>query len=94
MYNKNMGSESGPNECKPDYKEVAAKQSADLAVIKTFKCSLIAFIGIVGSHSFKREASSIPELIGTVELDILNRQKQYERTVEMIEKSKIINRDL
>ena len=87
MYDKNM-SESIPKECKPNYEEVATKQSADLVVIKTFKCSLIAFIGVIGRHSFKREASSIPELLGMVELDIINRQEQYERTCEMIEKDK------
>ena len=88
MYDKNMGSEGSMKICKPDYEEIATKESADLAVIKTFKCSLIAFIGVIGRHSFKRESSSIPELLGMVELDILNRQKQYERTLKMIEKDK------
>jgi hypothetical protein len=88
MYDTSGLTEESAKVCKPDYEKVASKQLSDLTIIKQFKCSLIAFVSIIGSHSFKREASSIPELLGMVELDILNRQKQYERILELIEKDK------
>lgn len=76
MYDGESPRGESVKECKPDYEKVASKQLSDLTIIKQFKCALIAFVGIIGHHSFKREASSIPELLGMVELDILNRQKQ------------------
>lgn len=84
-------SEKGMGECKPckpDYKKVAAKQNTELMIIERFKESLIEFIGVIGQKSFKREASSIPELLGTVELDIIDRQRQHKRTLEMLEEDK------
>lgn len=81
-------SEGGMKKCKPDYEQMAAKQGAELIVIENFKQSLLEFIAVIGQHSFKREQSSIPELLGFVELDIINRQKQYERSLDMLEKNK------
>jgi hypothetical protein len=88
MYNTGGLTEGSAKECKMDYEKAASRQNADLAIIKNFKGALIDFAGIIGLHSFKREASSIPELLGMVELDIISRRKQYERTLEMIEKEK------
>ena len=86
MYDSSRLTEGSVKECKPDYEKVAIDQKAELVIIENFKKSLLEFIGVINRHSFKQKPSSIPELLGTVEIDIINRQKQYERTLEMIEK--------
>jgi len=88
MYETNPPRGELEKACKPDYEKMAAKQHIELLIIERFKQSLLEFIAVIGTHSFKREMSSIPELLGYVELDIINRQKQYERSLEMIEKDK------
>jgi len=87
MYETNPTRGESEKACKPDYEKMAAKQKAELTTIENFKESLIEFVAVVGRHSFKREVSSIPELLGTVELDIINRQEQYRRTLDNMEKN-------
>lgn len=83
------GGGEAKQECKPDYEKVAAKQQEELKVIDDFKNALLDFIEVIGMYNFKKQgSSSIPELLGTVELDILNRKKQYMRTLRMLEKDK------
>jgi hypothetical protein len=80
--------ESAPRECKPDYEKMAAKQQAELLVVENFKQSLLELIGVIGVHSFRNDTSTIPELLGIVELDIIKRTAQYGRTLELLEKDK------
>lgn len=81
-------SKVGMKECTPDYEQIAASQKADLLIIENFKKSLLEFIDVIGTHSFKKEGATIPELLGVVELDIINRRKRYERSLGMVEKNK------
>ncbi len=82
---------SGPKSesCKePDWEAAISKATKDLAIIKGFKESLIQFISLIGTHSFKRRdsSSSMPELLGTVEFDIMEREKSIERFMKKLEK--------
>ena len=70
-----LGSQS--EKCiEPDWEAEIAKAKKELEIIESFKRALIDFIDVIGIYSLRRkENSSIPELLGTVELDILERTK-------------------
>ena len=73
--------------CKePDWEAEIVKGKNDLDVIERFHGALIDFIGVIGKHSFRRDTSSIPELLGTVSLDIMERKKTIARLMEKLEK--------
>ena len=75
--------------CKePDWEAQIARATKDLDVIRSFKAHLIEFIGVIGSRSLKRKESSIPELLGTVLLDIIDREKRVALFMEKLEGKK------
>ena len=81
---------SGPvsEKCKePDWEAEIKKETSDLEIIKSFKKSLFEFIGMIGMYAIKRKSdSSIPELLGTVEIDIIEREKKVARIMKNLEK--------
>ena len=74
--------------CKePDWEAEAAKEKSRLDIIKKFKASLLEFIGVIGSHSLRhKENSSIQELLGTVVLDIIERETHLADLMEKLKK--------
>ena len=80
---------SGPQseaKCKePDWEAEIAKAQKDLDIIKMFRGALFDFLGVIGKHSFRRDSSSIPELLGTVVLDIVEREKQLAGMMKKLE---------
>lgn len=75
--------------CKePDWEAEIAKATKNLNVIKSFKACLIEFIDVIGPNSLRRKESSIQELLGTVLLDIIDREKQVARFMDKLEKPK------
>jgi len=84
MSDRPMGESMKP--CKPDYEAMAATSKQNLDVVKNFRASLIDFISVIGRHSMRRrEPSSLPELLGTVELDIISREREVENLLKQIE---------
>ena len=82
---------SGPmvENCKePDGEKQAAKAKHDLNIIRNFKESLFKFIKVVGIHNMGRErnSGSIQELLGTVEIDIMQREEAYGQILKKMEK--------
>ncbi len=87
MYDTNQGGpESARSECKPDYEKAAASLKKKMDIYVQFKNSLIAFVQTIGRHSLRREPSSLPELLGKVELDIMEQSEEYNNLLSMIEK--------
>lgn len=90
MYDTQENMPKGERCREPDWEAEIEKSQKGLDVIKRFKKSLIEFIGVIGQHSFRsrnRESGgSIPELLGIVELDIMQREKQVARLMENMEK--------
>lgn len=87
MYETSGGMPKAESCKEPDWEAEIAKETKNLVVIKRFKESLVEFIGVIGIHSFKCKGdSSIPELLGTVELDIMEREKQIARFMIKLEK--------
>ena len=86
MY-ETLGNGPQAERCKgPDWEAEITKGRNDLDVIERFHIALIDFIGVVGTHSFRRkENSSIPELLGTVSLDIMERKKIIARLMKKLE---------
>ena len=74
--------------CKePDWEAEIASERGSLDVIRDFKTALFKFIGVIGTHSFRRrETSSIPELLGIVELDIAEREHKINRMIDRLSK--------
>lgn len=72
-------------ECKPDYELQAKRLKQKMDIYLRFKESVIEFIQIIGNHSFKREPSSLPELLGKVVLDCLDQEKEYNNLLSKIE---------
>ena len=88
MYeSQGLGDASMSEKCKePDWEAEIAKAKKELEIIESFKRALIDFIGVIGTHSFRRkENSSIPELLGTVELDTYERAKNIDRLMKKLE---------
>lgn len=77
--------EVGMRDCKPDYEKLAADLKKRTEFYKNFRESLIKFIGVIGRHSLKREPSSLPELLGQVELDIVEQGNQFDELMSKIE---------
>lgn len=83
------GSRPQSESCKePDWEAEIAKATKDFDVIIKFKACLIAFISTIGARSFKRKESSLPELLGTVLLDIIDREKRIAFLMEKVEGKK------
>ena len=86
MYEISGSGPLGEAKCKePDWEAEIAKEKADLDVIEKFHIALIDFIGVIGKHSFRRESSSIPELLGTVSLDIMERKRIITQLLKKLE---------
>ena len=72
--------------CKePDWEAEIETERNSLAVIIDFKTALFKFIGVIGTHSFRRkDNSSIPELLGTVEIDIAQRETKIDKMMDRL----------
>jgi len=81
-------SELGMGKCKePDWEAEIEKETTELKIIKNFKESLFEFIGVIGAYAVKHNSdSSIAELLGTVEIDIFEREKKVARIMKNLEK--------
>ena len=86
MYDSNLGSSPQSERCKdPDWEAEVAKATADLSTITNFKDALIDFIDVIGTHAMRRNKDgSIPELLGTVEIDIMDREKTIARLMKKL----------
>jgi len=71
-------------ECRPDYAKRAEEQNEQLQVIKKFRDSLMAFIKVV--RPYRDEKNGLAQLLGTVLIDIMEREKELELTLELAEK--------
>ena len=70
----------------PDWEAEAALMKKNISILIRFRISLLEFIEVVGSHSLnRREGNSLAELLGIVTLDILERRKVYNKTLERLE---------
>ena len=87
MYeSQGFGNDSMSEKCKePDWEAEIAHGKAALDVIERFHIALIDFIGVIGKNSFRRDSSSIPELLGTVSLDIMDRKKTIAQLLKKLE---------
>ena len=72
-------------ECKPDYERQASILKKRMDVFSQFKESLIKFVQVVGMHSGHQKASSLPELLGKVEIDCLEQEREYNILLSKIE---------
>jgi len=72
-------------EYKPDYEKEAANQKRELDVIKRFKQSLLEFIDVVGPYSSR---DGVALLLGTTEIDIIEREKTLAVIMKKIEEEK------
>ena len=84
MGNKPQG--ASVRECKPDYEAMAAKEQNEINVFFRFKDSLLDFINCIGRHSIRREPGTLPELLGKVELDLIEKKETLARLLKQIEK--------
>ena len=75
MYETRSLSGMAEKACKPDYEKEAVTQKKELDVIKRFKESLLEFIDVVGTHSLRKD-NGIPQLLGTVTIDVNDREKR------------------
>ena len=73
-------------ECKPDYEAMAAKVQKEIKVFTDFKDSLLNFIYCIGRHSMRREPGTLTELLGKLELDLIEKHKTHASLLEKIEK--------
>jgi len=86
MYERQSKMPMVESECRPDYEAQAKKQQEDLSVIKDFKESLVKFIGVV--RPYRDDQDGLPKLLGTVIIDIMERERELERTLLLVEKYK------
>ena len=73
-------------ECTPDYEAMAAKVQKEIKVFTDFKDSLLNFIDCIGRHAIKREPGTLTELLGKLELDLIEKHKTHASLLEKIEK--------
>jgi len=83
MYERQSKIPRNESECRPDYEAQAKKQQEDLSVIRDFKESLVRFIGVV--RPYRDEQNGLPQLLGTVIIDIMERERELERTLLLVE---------
>jgi len=86
MYETKGSMPMGESECRPDYEARAKQQANELSVIKDFHQALLNFIQIVRPHH--RSENGLAQLLGTVVIDIMERERELERTLELVEKYK------
>ena len=81
MYNLRGNQPSGSSKCvEPSWEEIYAKQREEFEIIKNFQNSLIALIKVIGFHN----ANELAKLLGTVQLDLIQRESEIERLSEKI----------
>jgi len=83
MYNLRGNQPSGSS-TKPNWTEVYAKKKEEFEIIKIFKNSLIAFIKVVGPL-FSGQTNPIAELLGTVEIDLMQRKQELDKIYERLD---------
>ena len=73
--------------CKePDWEAEYKRELAESRVLEEFKLSLIKFIGIVHPYQGRRDGHNfLAELLGTVEIDILQRNARMDMLSAKIE---------
>lgn len=74
-------------ECLPDYEKKAEEQAGQLRVIRTFKDSLIEFIQVIRPYT-RSDKDGLPGLLGTLMINIFQREKELDRTLELAGKHK------
>lgn len=72
-----------PKNCKePNWEQEHEKGMGDLKIVKALRSSLVDF----GMYSARRDGRNfLAELLGTVEIDIMEREKRLEQIAKKIE---------
>ena len=86
MYETRGESPGEDRECRPDYEKQAEEQAEKLRAVKSLKESLLSFLAIV--RPYRKDRDGLASLLGTLEIDIMERQKELNRTLELAEKYK------
>ena len=83
MYNLRGDGPSGGGACpkQPDYKAQLDLRKSEFEIIDEFRSSLVRFIKVVGIHTALGRDGRNPmaELLGTVEIDLIQRKSEMER---------------
>ena len=87
MY-ETLGSGPQAEKCnEPDWEQMYAKRKKEFDAIGIFKLQLLDFIKIVGIHSLRRDGKNqMAEFLGTIEIDLMQRNQELERLAAKIEK--------
>jgi hypothetical protein len=88
MYERRGEAPSGKSEreCRPDYEEQAKTQTKELDVIKDLYNALVKFL--LEIRPYRTEKDGLSGLLGTLQLDIFERERALKYTLEMVEKYK------
>ena len=88
MYDRLSQMPVGESDCKePDYEKLASNTKKEIDVIRSFKDALILFINTVGTHQIRTRndgGNSLAGLLGTVTIDLMEREKTYEVLLKRI----------
>ena len=82
-----IGSAPLAESCKePNWEQEHERGMGDLKVVKDFRNSLFAFIQLIDMYSGRRDGCNfLAELLGTVEIDIIEREKRLKQIAKKIE---------
>jgi hypothetical protein len=76
----------GEQECRPNYAEMAERQASELKIVKNLGVALTEFLRML--RPYHREKDGLPLLyrLGTLLIDVVEREIELERTLELAEK--------
>jgi len=57
-------------------------------IFKELQTALLTFVDYVGINSIRNKPGTIPELLGKLQLDMIDTHKNYEKTLERIKQVK------
>lgn len=85
MYNLEKGPIGAGKCADPDWEKIYKDERSDFDAIVKFKESLHKFIRVIGTHSFINRSNNITELLGTIELDLIQRKEYINSVATKIE---------
>ena len=88
MYQRYSQMPKGETCHEPDWEEVASRKKKGLDVITHFHKALLEFIQEVGMYSNCKN-NPLAELLGTVTIDILEREKEYQNILDKIAQGRL-----